>query len=200
MKKLFFSLIFMFSVTFVKAQLNIFAGAGINISNLKVSGFEGYYTSSTLNYYLSARPTLKLSDNLHISVDLQFSKRGFTTQDSTGIPPGRYQFLEIIPQVEYKIGKGLGIYGGISVGINGGEEYKINDVWEKAKVKVLKKSDLGIVLGLRFYPNNRISISTQISNSLVSVSDIIYTDNNGNKLDTKFIFRNIQIGVAYRFI
>ena len=200
MKKLFLLLIFLLSVTFAKAQLNIFTGAGINICNLKISGFDGYNTGSTTNYYLSVRPTLKLSEYLHLSVDLQFSKRGFKTQDSNGIPPGRYQFLEIIPQLEYRIIKGLGLYSGISIGINGEEEYKINDVWEKAKIKVLNKADLGIVLGLRIYPSTRFSICTQISNSLVSVSDNLFTDSNGNKLDTKFIFRNIQLGVAFRII
>ena len=194
----FFTLVF---ISNVSAQLGLSVSGGANFSNLKVDNLDSFKPTSSTNYFFSVRPEFYLSDNLSLSLDIQFSRKGFgldadTLQESQGY---RFQYLDLIPQVQYKIVKQFAIFGGLGVGIRGSEKYKIKDAWEEAVTKVSSGSDFTYVLGVRVFPTEKLSIHAQYASSLSTFYNVEFSDSQGNKIenvDTRL--KNFQLGIGYQ--
>lgn len=201
MKNIIF-VILLFLISFkVSAQLSLTVGGGANFSNLKVDNLDSYRPTSKTNYFLSVRPEFDLTENLSLALDIQFSRKGFgfgadSIQESQGY---RFQYLDLIPQVQYKFIEKIGIYGGLGVGIRGSEKYKIKGAWEEAVTKISNGTDFTYVLGIRLFPTEKLSVHVQYSGSLSSFFDITLTDSQGNMIenvDTRL--RNFQLGIGYQ--
>jgi hypothetical protein len=203
MKHLLFFVFTIFSLNTTSfAQINLFGGAGANFSNVKVTGIDEVKFNSKTNYYLSLRPSIDITDKVAVSLDLQYSKKGYKSDKVGNQDANEYsfQFIDIMPSVEYKIIKPISVFAGMSIGINAKEKYKLNDVWDEVKDKVVNKVDVGLLFGARVNLTDRFLINSQFASSIFSASDIIVTDNQGNEVDSKFLIRNFQLGVSYKII
>lgn len=195
-----FLLLFVSSLT---AQLGINIGAGANFSSVRSANFPSITTSAT-NFYLSARPEIKIMKNLRLSLDIQFSRRGFFSDDSnTGIIQTfdgmRFDYLDLIPQVEYELHPVFRLYTGLAVAIQNNESVLIDKVWQKFTSKLSNTNDLAYVIGFRVFPIQNLSIQLQYAGSMTSLFDIVFTDDKGNIIDDgNYFFRNIQLGVSYK--
>ena len=202
MKNIVFLFILFCTSVSVSAQLGLSLGGGANFSNLKVDNLDSFKPTSSTNYFLSVKPEFHLTENLCIALDIQFSQKGFgLNADTTDFIDGyKFQYLDIIPQVQYKLFKQLAIYGGLGVGIRGSEKYKIRDAWEEAVTKVSSGTDFTYVVGVRIFATDKLFLQAHYAGGLSSFyKDVVFTDPQGIEIenaDTKL--RNFQIGLGYQ--
>jgi len=190
------------SSNFANSQLALHVGGGLNYSKLEVPIIESNYSS---DYFLNIRPEFSFSEKLKLSVDLQYSRKGFLAQNtmSGGFFPQASEFtiLDFIPQLEYRFIYQLGIYTGIGAGVNVYEKTKINEVWQKATNRFVDKVDLGLIVGARWNILGKFFVHGHFASSLNNLSSIEYTNQNGDPIvQTKTAFRNFQLGVSYRLL
>ncbi len=198
--KFFLILLMAFTLT-SDAQFRIHAGVGANFSNISFKKIKAPELNSATNYFLSVRPDIGLSDLLSIGLDIQFSQKGYNYDDAQNVPVAgyRFQYLDLIPQAQFRFVKPLAIYGGLGIGIRTSEKTNIGDVWNEAKSKLSKPADFTYVAGLRIFPHKRFSLQVQFAGSLGSFLDIEFTDINGAPIpNVKTRLNNIQIGVGYQ--
>lgn len=197
------------SITFISllitnytyTQLSLHAGGGANFSNVSFKNIESIRPNTATNYFISVRPELGLTDNLNIGVDVQFSRKGynFDVNNNQDISGYRFQYLDIIPQVQYRLLKQLAVYGGLGIAIQTSEKFNIGEVWRESVAKISKSSDFTYVLGLRLFPIDKLGVHLQYASSLTSISDLIYTDSMGQPIvDTKILLHNLQLGITYK--
>ncbi len=183
------------------AQFRIHAGGGANFSNISFKNIQAPELNSATNYFLSIRPEIGLNELFSIGLDIQFSRKGYTYEEVINVPVAgyRFQYLDLIPQAQFRFIKPLAIYGGLGIGIRTSEKTNIGDVWNEAKTKLSKPADFTYVAGLRVFPFKRFSLQAQFAGSLGSFLDIEFTNATGvpiPNVTTKL--NNIQLGVAYQ--
>lgn len=194
-------IVLLFQTQLIKAQIRLSVGGGTNFSNISINSVDFIKPHTATNYFLSVRPELGLTDNFNIGLDIQFSRKGynFDVNDNQDIAGYRFQYLDLIPQAQYKIIKQLALYGGLGLAIRTSEKYKINDVWKESVNKIFNSSDFAYILGLRIFPINKLSIHIQYAGSLTSIADIEITNNQGQTIDiAKTVLKNLQLGIAYQ--
>jgi hypothetical protein len=201
LKNLVFIFIFLCTSITIYAQLGLSVGGGVNFSNLKVKNLDGFKPTSGTNYFLSVKPEFHLTDKLSVALDIQFSQKGFGLgADTTDFIDGyRFQYLDLIPQVQYKFMEQLAIFGGLGVGIRGSEKYKIKGAWQEAVIKISSGADFTYVLGTRILATRQLSIFAQYAGSMSSFFDFEFTDDQGNiieNVDSRLT--NFQLGVGYQ--
>lgn len=187
------------------SQIKIHAGAGINSSNLQLSSVSTNFgdIKSTLNYFIGLRPEIGLTEKWAIGVDVQLSHKGYQYSDQNLTNPSayRFQFIDLLPQVEYKIISKAAIYGGVGIAIRTGEKFKFNDAWKESVYKLSNNVDPTYVIGARFFPLNRLSLQVHFAGSLKDFLDIEFSDSSGNILPKGFdSLQNIQFGIAYQVL
>jgi len=184
------------------SQLRIHVGSGINVSKLNSSdaSFEFFKSKSAVNYFISVRPELGLSEKWAVSTDLQFSQKGYlATSQIADVAGYRFQFLDLIPQIEYKMIPQAAIYGGVGIGIRLNEKNKINDIWKESYGKLANNVDPTYVIGARFIPMHRLSVQVQFASTLGDFIDLEFTDAFGNPApNISNSLSNIQIGITYQ--
>lgn len=196
-----FGFIIAFQIQALKAQLRLSVGGGPNFSNISIKNIENLRPNTATNYFLSVRPELAINDKLNVGLDIQFSRKGFNNdvnnnQDISGY---RFQYLDLLPQVQYKIMKHLAAYGGLGIAIRTSEKNKINDVWSESVYKITNSSDFTYIAGLRIFPINNLAFHLQYASSIISMADIEYTDSQGQTIDiAKTTLKNLQLGVTYQ--
>ena len=185
----------------MNAQIKLLVGGGANFSNISIRNVDFVKPNSATNYFLSARPELGLTNNLNIGLDVQFSRKGynFDIQDSQDIAGYRFQYLDLLPQVQYKIIKHLAAYGGLGIAIRTSEKIKIDDVWSESVYKITNSSDFTYIAGLRIFPINKLSFHLQYASSLTSISNLEFVNNQGQTVENaKILLKNLQLGIAYQ--
>ena len=190
-----------FQAQLLHAQIKILLGGGANFSNISMSNVDFVKPNTATNYFLSARPELGLTENLNIGLDVQFSRKGynFDIQDSQDIAGYRFQYLDLLPQVQYKIIKHLAVYGGLGIAIRTSEKIKIDDVWSESVYKITNSSDFTYIAGLRIFPINKLSFHLQYASSLTSISNLEFVNNQGQTVENaKILLKNLQLGIAYQ--
>lgn len=193
--------IIFFQMQVLKAQLRLSVGGGANFSNISIKNIENLRPNTATNYFLSVRPELAINDKLKVGLDIQFSRKGYNNdvnnnQDVAGY---RFQYLDLIPQIQYKVLKYLGLYGGLGLAIRTNEKYKIGEVWRESVYKLSKSADFTYVLGVRIFPIEKLSAHLQFASSLTSISDIEITNDQGQTIDiAKTLLKNLQLGIAYQ--
>jgi opacity protein-like surface antigen len=183
------------------AQLRIHAGGGVNFSNIDFKNLQTPKVNSATNYFISVRPELGITESISVGMDIQYSRKGYNFVDANADPISgyRFQYLDMIPQAQFKILKPLSLFGGIGLGIRTSERFKIEEIWDEAKTKLSKPAEFTYVAGLRFYPVKKISIHTQFAGTLGQFFDVEWTDAQGHvipNVSTKL--NNIQIGIGYQ--
>ena len=203
MSRIIFSafIVLFFQAQHMNAQIKLLVGGGANFSNISIRNVDFVKPNSATNYFLSARPELGLTNNLNIGLDVQFSRKGynFDIQDSQDIAGYRFQYLDLLPQVQYKIIKLLAVYGGLGIAIRTSEKIKIDDVWSESVYKITNSSDFTYIAGLRIFPINKLSFHLQYASSLTSISNLDFVNNQGQTVENaKILLKNLQLGIAYQ--
>lgn len=194
-------IVLFFQAHHMNAQIKLLVGGGANFSNISISNVDFVKPNTATNYFLSARPELGLTNNLNIGLDIQFSRKGynFDIMDSQDIAGYRFQYLDLIPQAQYKIIKELAFYGGLGLAIRLSEKYKINDVWKEAAYKINNTSDFTYIVGVRLFPINKLTFHLQYASSLTSISNLEFVNNQGHTVENaKILLKNLQLGIAYQ--
>lgn len=201
MKNLVFIFIYFCTSITITAQLGLSVGGGVNFSNVSVKNLDSFKPTTKTNYFLSVKPEFHLTDNLCVALDIQFSQKGFGLDaDTTDFVDGyRFQYLDLIPQVQYKFVEQVAIFGGLGVGIRGSEKYKIKGAWGEAVTKVSGGTDFTFVLGARVFASEKLSIFAQYAGSMSSFFDFELTDSQGNTIENvDSRLRNFQLGIGYQ--
>ncbi|MBK9254688.1 MAG: outer membrane beta-barrel protein [Saprospiraceae bacterium] len=190
-----------FQFQLAKAQVKISAGGGANFSNISITKVENFKTNSTTNYFLSVRPELIISEKLNIGLDIQFSRKGYNSEvnNNQEVAGYRFQYLDMIPQLQYKFIKQIGIFTGLGVAIRTSEKFNIGDIWRESVQKISKSSDFTYVFGIRVYPLEKLALHFQYAGSLSSISNLEFTDDQGQTVEGAAIYlKNLQIGLTYQ--
>jgi len=186
---------------YVHSQLNIYVGGGANFSNVSIKNIESLHPNTATNFFISARPEFGLTDKLNVGLDIQFSRKGYNNEVSNNqdISGYRFQYLDLIPQVQYKIIKQIAIYGGLGIAIQTSEKYNIGEVWKESVNKLSKSSDFNYVAGFRIFPVEKLGVHIQYASSLTSITDLVFVDDQGQIItDTEILLKNLQLGITYK--
>jgi len=205
MKYLTFIILLTIATSPAFGQLKVHFGGGVNLSDISYSNltsdFSGLNSTETAaNLYISARPEVGLTENFSVSLDIQFSQKGFNNNDQKNNNPSEYkfQYLDLLPQIQYLILRQVSVHAGLGLAIRTSEKYKFNEVWQETKTRFSDRTDPTYVFGLRFYPIKKLSLQLQVAGSLKNFSALEFTDSLGNELNIQTRLTNIQIGMAYQ--
>jgi opacity protein-like surface antigen len=202
MKKGIFIVIFIISIFQFNCfgQLRIHAGSGINISNINFSGDDTSdlmfpKTKAGTHYFLSVRPEIGITENLSLSLDFQYSLRGYQVSDGSGFA-SRFHFIDVLPQVQYKFFDFVGLYAGCGWSYLSDEYSKFGGIWTKFTNNISQPNSFIYLAGIRFFPHDRITIHAHLASNRLNQTE--YTDAQGNPLDIISKLQNLQIGLSYR--
>ena len=180
-----------------QVQLNV--STGINQSTVEVTDLDGVNLKSRTGYFIGLAPNFSLKENLSLSVDVQYSQKGYT---ETNFPPStelRISYLDIIPEIEFKVVNFLALGIGGNYGLRIGEAFNAgNGGWNKTEnLKLSNSSDFGLTGKIKA-SFNHIFAFFRYNHGLKNITDSEFTDANGNIIDgPKLQNRNFQVGVGY---
>ena len=200
MKKiiLLFSLCFFFSNSY--AQVTARVEGGVNLATVDLTDtsiFQDGNVENRMGFYLAFIPKIYLTEKIALNVEAQYSEEGYKID--TDEFEAKFQYVRLLPQIEIKLMKVLGIYGGYNFGFNVSEQLKLaNGSFEKSIVDTIKKTDSGFTVGARVYIG-KFSLTGKYNFGIQNINDLIYTDQNGQPIaEVEQRNRNIQIGVGYQ--
>lgn len=145
-----------------------------------------------------------INSKFSVLLDASYSVRGFGYLSSNEITRFRFEYLDFVPQAEYKVFKNVyaSLGGYLSFRIN--EFTKIGESgWYKVNpefVQFANDVDFGLVPGitLRF---DRVSVLARYQHGLISASDLEVSDATGAQLGIiGRQNRTIQIGLGLRIL
>jgi len=189
------------------AQLSLSLEAGVNRTNITLSLAEPQPNNLVLNrepnqgFYIAAIPRLAVGDRFSINTEVQYSMENFKWVSYKY----RLQNIRLIPEVEYKVLKSLGIYAGANIGLKVSEAYKrpTEEEWRDNSgdetVGSIKDVDYGVSGGLRYYFLKRFNLTFKYYHGLANISNSFFTDDNGQILESEEYNRTFQLGVGYNF-
>ena len=198
--------IFFFSHGDLKGQLAITGSVGTNSANLITSSEIIPKTTSKLGYFLEVRPSFKLDDRLSAGLGIQYSAKDYlyvanSAGPVVGTPIDRWRisYLDFLPQAAISVTNFLSFYAGLNVGFKVAEPVYVNGKWQELVLPFYKPLDIGALLGVRF-SYKRVELSAHYNRGLVSINDLVFTDEQGQFIENSKIFvQNFQVGLGYRF-
>lgn len=190
------------SLTATYGQFTFTPQAGLNINWIKSSSDVSGLTLESATYTsFGGRFGYIFLDKIEVEVGVLYNQRGGQLINSN---PGAddekllFKYLDIQPQVEYKIWDQLGVYAGGYYGVHIRSDRNIDGDWEE-DIDEFKDTDMGISAGLRGYLG-RIFLQAQYDIGLVPVGSRMYTDGNGTTSEVEFKNQTLQLAVGYHFV
>jgi hypothetical protein len=183
----------------VLAQFKFGIQAGINLSQLDQNIFEESISKLTTNYFVGISPRISL-DGLSIIGDVNYSVKGSKVDtEMDGEIKYKYAYVELNPQIEFRLIEILGVSIGPSFSIKLDEQINWNDqTWSKTKESI-KNSDFGAYFAARVYLD-RVYGMMAYNHGLTDINDVIHTDIDGIiRGDVSSKNRNIQLGIGFLF-
>jgi hypothetical protein len=182
------------------AQLSFGASAGVNLASLKFDKIVLPSKNHT-GYYIGVLPSYKISDKLKLTLEAQYSSKGFGVIDTLAVSSDfRLNYLDFIPQIEYNLSGGLWVAVGINYGLVLNESTKVGDGdWSEPNFQVVKDTDLGFKAMMRLFLTESLNIYAGFNTSIVDVEAFVFTDSNGDVVDASQFNKNVQIGLGYTF-
>lgn len=197
-------LFLMISVSIVQlnAQFSIGVTGGINLSKTRFINFEHFNSESVLYYFAGIVPGYQLSEKVSLFTDVQFSQKGYKDAglNAVGIQ-GRFTYLDVLPQIEYRLLQNISVGAGFNIGFKIGEDFKAeHEPWyTNENIEITKSTDFGFVASLKYHID-KFHLLGRINYGLANISELTFTDVNGQTLDdTKMKNTNIQVGMGYTF-
>lgn len=197
-----FMLCSLMSLTSTFGQFTFTPQAGLNINWIKSSSDVSGLSLETATYTsFGGRFGYIFLDKIEVEVGVLYNQRGGQMINSN---PGAddekllFKYLDIQPQVEYKLWDQLGVYVGGYYGVHIRSDRNIDGDWEEG-IDEFKDTDMGISAGLRGYLG-RIFLQAQYDIGLVPVGSRMYTDGNGTTSEVEFKNQTLQLAVGYHFV
>lgn len=201
MKTLVFTLLFSsLVISQVTAQLKLGIVGGANYSSISFDG-PSLPTKNVTGYFIGVLPRIILTKKFNVSVEAQYSAKGFGLKD-TSASSYRIEYVDLIPQFEYNIFRGLWIGLGFNLGIKVCEKTKENaeDTWVRVKnAHIVSNLDAGLKVFTRLFITEKINVYAALNTGITDVKAFKFTDQDGNPVDAKQLNRNVQVGVGYTF-
>jgi hypothetical protein len=198
-KMIFVALMSVLAMPAVQAQFALGLGGGVNFSDARIEGFWNEAKGIT-GYHLSIQPRLVFARRWSAIMDLQYSRKGAILESLGGYQFGvRAEYVDVMPQVEYRLLEHFGIAVGGNIGWSVREEIK-NDAsnWQPSvlDIEYFEDPDLGLLVALRGY-YGRFYGTLSYCLGLRDVDDARYSDDTGQLYDVEWYHRNLQIGIGY---
>lgn len=131
---------------------------GLNKNNLIITE-TSFFENQSINLFFVG---LSLEEDMgrywKFNTFIQYAQKGGMLQvpGTSFLDPSnlRFQFIDIVPSLEYKITDFLGIYAGGQAGYLFRTDQRINKKYMKVTSEYFEKINYGMVLGLKFYTGN----------------------------------------------
>ncbi len=200
MKKTIFSAAIFLTSIGVYAQLFIAPTVGYSQANSEITYPTFTEPASVNRFTAGVQLQKKLSEKFRLGLTLQYAGKGFKTRGADGaFNHWRYDYLELIPSVEYKPFAFMGIYAGPSIGYLFDLDFKNYDKWAEPFGTPIEATELAGEVGIKLYWK-AVFLNFSYNRSLLSISAINFTDENGSKIeDAKEFNKSIRLGVGYNF-
>ena len=185
--------------SFGQFSLNFLTGA--NYSNCKFENFEGISPKARVGYFFGLAPSYRIGEKVQFQIDFQYSLKGYNT--GTQAPTSaefRYGYLDMIPEVEFRVYEHLALGFGVNYGIKLNEQFKIGALeWSNAgNYGTVSSTDFGLTGRLKIDYKNVFGF-VRYNLGLVNIAAVVFTDGNGQEIeDAKQMNRNLQIGIGYK--
>lgn len=189
----------MMETTFAQVSLN-FSG-GINAANLKYKNLENAPYTNGSGYFIGVAPTYKVCEKVSFLVDFQYSSQNYFAGDINSITRTGFKtnFINIMPEVEYKVHKKLALGVGVNYGVKLDEQAKVgNGDWSKARgFELTKSTDFGLT-GKVKVNHKKLFAFVRYTVGLKNITNLTYTNNDGQPVEAfQQLNRNLQIGIGY---
>ena len=191
-----------FAFVSAHAQIGISVASGVNISNCKFSTVDGLSPNARTDYFLSLAPSYQINDKLRFLVDFQYSRKGYVRDYifSSIDPELRYSYLDVIPEIEFKVRRFFSIGFGLNYAFLVNEDQKTEPGnWiNTKKLETIKQSDFGINSKIKGEYKN-VFCFIRCNYGLKNITNIVYTDDVGRTINVSQYNLNLQIGLGYTF-
>jgi len=193
---------FCISLSTLSAQFSFGVEAGYNRSTLTDDFPADFTTSIDISekdgFYFGLTPTFSLTKKLSLLAEVQYSQEGH----KVNLTDGQFKNirLRILPQLEYRLIKPLGLLAGLNVGFQLSELAKVGEnPWEDTVTSSLSSNDAGFTVGARIHVN-KFHITARYNQGLKNINELTFTDMNGNPIgEVALKSQHYQIGIGYTF-
>lgn len=179
----------------------VFGASLTNVSENHSSIQNDDSTLPTFHYYAGIDVSNRFSKKIIGSLGLQYQARGFKYDVVSPVEDIEmsFNYLSVIPNIEFKPLPSIGITAGASIGFKLSERSNDDDI--TSLFEYANPIDIGGMLGLKYYFNENFYLNLSYFNSLVSISDFEVSDENGNISEDKLrsLNQSLSLGVGYNF-
>ncbi len=190
------------------AQVNFGLKAGVGLTKVAFVNFPDYLNDEDTDFRFAYLGGITLNnsftDAFSISTELLYELKGtkFPADEVSEANTLNLHYLSLPILANYEIFPGLRAELGpqISYRLSADFEKQAPDSPVKAEDIYNEKWDLGIIGGLKYYTASNIFINARYTHGLSSVSDLKFTDINGEpSLTIKSRNRAFQLSLGYEF-
>ena len=172
----------------------------MNASHIRNNFMDDNFNQGRLiNPMVGFVPQYSITDKLKFNVSLQFSPKGLKLIDSDS--KWRYTYIDILPEIEYKVFKNVSIGLGMNFGFLQKEETKSNDE-EWRSIKFLENTntkDYGLIFKIQTQIKD-VYFNLRCNYGLGDLTDITILGSSGNNIQEINQFnQNFQIAIGYTF-
>ncbi len=204
MKKI---LVFTFFFTFViiessYGQIRLKFSSGINKSNCTFENLEVISPKARMGYFLGIAPNYQINNRMQVQVGFQYSLKGYDTRSPNTVAPSwsRYEYLDILPEIEFYFLEHLAIGVGVNYGIKLNEQLRFGEENGSSaeKPETIKSTDFGLIGKLEYNYKSLFGF-VRYNIGIKDIAATTFTDENGQDIfDLKQFNRNLQIGIGYQ--
>jgi len=201
--KISFFLAFVISQT-AYGQMSIGISTGLNYSNTKFEKITYVTPKSRTDFFIGVSPSLSLSEKFNVSVTTQYSRKGH--QNVGGCiycnsidSEHRNSYIDVIPEIEYKLLDFLTVGMGFNYGFLINEQSKL-EAGEWSEVEdFIQPNDFGLTGKLKVIHKNFFGL-IRYNFGLKNILNQYFSNQDGQTLaGIKQYSRNLQFGVGYAF-
>lgn len=186
----------------VLGQASLSVSSGINYSTCAFTEVTDIMPSSRLGYFFGIAPAYRINKRVQFLVDVQYSMKGYEIgpRDNQASLAFRFAYIDIIPEVDYRVLDFLSLGIGVNYGFKTQEQVKGgNGDWIDPPIfDLIKSRDWGMTGKIKVHHKNLFGF-VRYNLGLKNITEVSYTDVNGEPLDVKQRNRNLQIGIGYTF-
>lgn len=198
-------IILLFNIVFreVDGQISLGFSGGINLPSTRFVKVNASTPSRALFYFVGITPEYHLNSKISILTDIQFSQKGYTVtyNGNGGYYRYRYTYIDLLPQIEYRIQRHISVGLGLNFGfkINEAQNYKNSEWLSTNELDLTKTFDFGLLGSIKGHFRG-FNLFMRYNYGLTNISNLMFTDRDGNQISKAAQFNtNIQIGTGYTF-
>lgn len=199
----------MFGMSSLQAQLNYTFFTGINYSVAEPQ--IGFDIDRRAGFFAGANIAHKLNDKLTVSLELQYSEKGYGQDDEIvleevsyyGNSHWRLTYLDWMPELQFQVVPHFSIGVGMNMGIEIVERQHFESQGDSPELNFKQKSyfhkniDYGGVVTLRSQ-FDKLVLLLRFNQGYRAMASYLWTDENGKVSQKGLLNENLQFGIGYR--